>query len=84
MGCSGCGCGGRGWAFFLLRVLITIIILMMTFWFGLVAGRMGGGWDRYYMMRAYPADGTGVSGVVPMMPLKGATSTPMMGGVQNY
>lgn len=91
-----CGCyggGGRHWTFFLLRTLFTIIILMVVFWFGVMAGRIGDGSYGYRMMRgygyyAYPNEvynDNGSGGVVmPMMPIRGATSTPTTGGVQNY
>jgi hypothetical protein len=99
-GC-GCGCGGHGsrGLFFLLRVLITIIILMMVFWFGLAVGRMSDGYGRggYMIERGYGIypggvysanGGTGSGGVaMPMMRINGATSTTTTGApgsVQNY
>ncbi len=95
MTCScGCGCGGFGshgrhWTFFLLRVLITIIILMMVFWFGVAAGRLSGiGWGRYMMDNGYSSTGTlynGTGVAAPMMRINGATSTSgATGSVQNY
>lgn len=83
----GCGCGGHGhsWMFFLLRTLLTIIILMVVFWFGVVAGRLGD--IRSYVRNGYasPAYG-GAGGAMPMMRINGATSTPTSatGGVENY
>src|SRR5579863_5243145 len=86
-GCNGCGCTGRGrsWMWFLLRTLLTIIILMFVFWFGVAAGRLSSaGFERGYMMR----EGYGAGGYVnpggPMMPVNGATGTPTTNGVQNY
>lgn len=77
--CHGCQCGGRGWMFFLLRTLVTIFILMIVFWFGVAAGALGGG--RYYLMHGWSSGGT----PVPMMQLRGATSTTTMPGLpQNY
>lgn len=84
MGCNcqhgcGCGCGGHGhsWTFFLLRTLLTIIILMVVFWFGVVAGRLGG--VRSYMIRtgyATPAyNGGGMGAGVPMIPANTTSST---------
>ena len=77
--CPGCHYGGRGWTFFLLRALITIIILMFVFWFGVAAGRLGTGygWDRESMMNGYYGSG-GVQ--TPMMRFLGATSTPSTNG----
>jgi hypothetical protein len=84
-GCHSCGCTGRGrhWTFFLLRVILTILILMIVFWFGVAAGRLSdAGLGRYGMMRDYSNGGNG-TGAWPMMPINGATST-ATGGVQNY
>ncbi len=39
-GCHGCQCGGRGWLFFLLRALLTLLILMIVFWFGVAVGAL--------------------------------------------
>src|ERR1700690_246700 len=85
--CMGCPGYGRHWTFFLLRTILAILILMMVFWFGVQVGRLssfGGG--RFMMMRgdySTGAYGTG-SWAMPMMPVRGATSTPTTGGVQNY
>jgi hypothetical protein len=91
---GGCGCGrgghGRHWTFFLLRTLLTVLILMIVFWFGVVAGRIGSGYyGRPMMMGGY---GYGSSGMMmgagtamPMMRVNGATTTPSTtNGVQNY
>jgi hypothetical protein len=83
----GCGCGhGHHWTFFLLRTLLTIIILMVVFWFGVVAGRLA---DYRGAMRSYgyatPVYNGAPGTAMPMMPINGATSTPVgTGGVQNY
>jgi hypothetical protein len=75
-----CSCGyERHWTFFLLRTLLTIIILMVVFWFGVVAGRLGdAGGARGYMMRygyATPTTSNSAGGMgMPMIPA-GATST---------
>ena len=57
--CSGCGMKmgmgasmggwGRHWTFYLIRVLLTILILMVVFWFGVAVGRLSSGIarDRY-------------------------------------
>jgi hypothetical protein len=96
-----CGCRHGGhWTFFLLRALITIIILMIVFAFGAAVGRMTSDFNgRYQIMRygygGYPAGmynaggGMAVPGAtgMPMMRINGATSTPAtgaVGGVQNY
>lgn len=93
---SGCGCmchsgmgGGRHWTFFLLRTLLTIIILMFVFWFGVMAARLGDGANgRNFMMRDYTYPTgiyNGAAGATPMMRINGATSTPTTtSGVQNY
>jgi hypothetical protein len=81
------GMGGRHWTFFLLRTLITIIILMVVFWFGVQVGRLNSGFRResgVMMMRGAYGYGGG-TGIVnpggPMMPVKGVTST--LGGLPN-
>ncbi|HVO28572.1 MAG TPA: hypothetical protein VMT81_01140 [Candidatus Paceibacterota bacterium] len=77
-----CGCGyGRHWTFFLLRTLLTILILIVVFWFGIMVGRLSasgyarttrmmaaGGYGGNYPIGAYNPGG-------PMM-RAGATSTP--------
>lgn len=73
-----CNCaGGHGghWTFFLLRTLLTILILMVIFWFGVQVGRMssgGYGARSEFMMRG------GYGRAMPMMQM-GATSTPVTG-----
>ncbi len=82
-GC-GCRCGGHGhhWTFFLLRTLLTILILMVAFWFGVAASRIGSyGWSRDGMMygRYYYPSAYGSGGIAaPMIPANG-TSTPANG-----
>ena len=87
-GCS-CGChqgGGRHWTFFLLRTLLTIIILMVVFWFGVAASRVGE-YNRSNAMPMYTRGmyGYGTGGAMPMLRTNDATSTaPATGGVENY
>jgi hypothetical protein len=77
----GCGTGGRHWTFFLLRVLITILILMVVFWFGLAVGRMSSGYARGAMLMrrgyAYPMGMQNAAGGA--MPMMGSTTTPTTG-----
>lgn len=87
-----CGCGGR-WVFFLLRTIITILILMVVFWFGVQVGRMTssysrgglmmrGGYDTSYADGGYGQDGTyGRNG---MMSGSNDTSTPADNGTGSY
>jgi len=85
-----CDCGhmrGGHWTFFLLRVLITILILMVVFWFGLAVGRMSSGYARGAMMvrrgYAYPMglQNAAGGGAVPMMD---ASTTPATGAAGGY
>ena len=92
-----CGCNrGAHWTAYLIRVILTILILMVVFWFGLAVGRLSD-YSRYGyyapMMHdyAYPSavyNGAGSGGSAgtpsPMMPIRGGTTTPTTNGVQNY
>lgn len=73
----GCGAGGRHWTFFLLRTLLTILILMIIFWFGVQVGRMTGGAAARedLMMRG------GYGRAMPMMQM---TSSSTMGSTAGY
>ena len=86
--CPGCtygfSSGGRHWTFFLLRTLLTILILMLVFWFGVVAGRLGDARGNYYMMRGYNYPITSYNPGGPLMPASGTTTTPTTGGAGNY
>ncbi len=93
MGChgsmsGGCSCGHGGhWTFFLLRALITVLLLMVVFWFGVAVGRMSSSYERNgLMMRGYGAYPVGVyNGMGGVASSGSATSTPAaVGGVQNY
>jgi hypothetical protein len=78
-----CGCGhnGRHWTFFFLRTIITVLILMIVFWFGVQVGRISGGYahDGFMMRGDYGQ-------AMPMMRTNGSTSTPVTtpGVPQNY
>jgi hypothetical protein len=86
--CKMCGYGyGRG--HFGFRILLAIIVLLVVFWLGTVAGRLHSGYGRGSyggsmrhpspMMRAYPASGypSGMMQGAPgrMLP-QTATTTP--------
>lgn len=81
-----CNCGGGRmgghWTFFLLRTLLTILILMIIFWFGVQVGRMTGYAGREdFMMRS------GYGRAMPMMQVGGAggtTSTSAADASGNY
>jgi hypothetical protein len=83
-----CSCGyERHWTFFLLRTLITIIILMVVFWFGVAAGRLGdAGYGRYMMRTGYATPAyNGAGGMGSGMPMIPATSTSAgAGGTAGY
>lgn len=88
--CGGCGCQhGKHWTFFLLRVLITIIILMMVFTFGAFIGKLtsNSSYARRTMMMRYGGTPGGMYGGgmgMPMMRANGATSTAPTGGTESY
>jgi hypothetical protein len=78
-GGMGYGRGGRG-TFFLLRTLLTVLILIIVFWFGVQVGRLSDGYgfgrDRGVMMMrggyGYPV---GYNPGSPMMSAGSATSS---------
>jgi hypothetical protein len=74
MNCVNCG---RSWTFFLLRTLLTVIILMFVFWFGVMVGRISSaGFSRSYMMRTgYPTPITNYNPGGPMIPVNGTATT---------
>lgn len=85
MGPGGMGYGRRGgWTFFLLRTLLTILILMIVFWFGVQVGRMSsrgfgyGGARGVMMMRGGSGGGYPITGYNPGGPMIPATSTAAM------
>lgn len=75
--CPACMGGGRQGMFFLLRTLLTVLILIIVFWFGVKVGQLSvGGGERLMMTRTgYPITTYNPGG--PLIRVDNATTSGM-------